>query len=288
MSGRIPVTDVRPDPKQPRSHFNDAALKALATSIKKVGQRTPIAVRQRRTGATPPFEIVDGERRWRACKLAGIQTIRISIEEGDLGKHATQHRRSIVSNFMREGHTHMEISEALAYQIAAAAEEGVTNGQAVIALADDIGKSAVWVYQYLRLQSLCAMLKERMHPDVPDAKRLRFAEAQALCDLPAAKQQEIYRQLLKAKPHARPELAKRLAGEVTGTPRQVRASTAKVSVARFVSRLTADVDRILQHKQSDFRDALAELDQVEVKGFRSSVALLLESIDRTTKSARAR
>lgn len=280
MTGRVSVTDVRADPKQPRTHFNEGALKALAASIKKVGQRTPISVRQRRGGATPPFEIVDGERRWRACKLAGLKTIRISIEEGDLGKHAAQHRRSVVSNFMREGHTHMEISDALAYQIAAAAEEGVSNGQAVISLAEDIGKSAVWVYQYLRLQNLCAMMKERMHPDVSDAKRLRFAEAQALCDLTAASQQDIYRQMLKVKLPARADTARRLIAEATGTRRQSRASVEKKSITRFVSRLTADIDRVLQYKQSDFRDALAELDQVEVKGFRSSVAVLLGAIDR--------
>lgn len=285
---RIPLTQLRPDPKQPRSHFSDPALKALATSISKVGQRTPISVRGRRAGANPPFEIIDGERRWRACAMAGIATILVNVEEKDLSKHATQHRLSIVSNFMREGHTHMEISEAVSYQVNASVEDGASHGQAVISLAEDIGKSAVWVYSYLKLQNLCAALKQRMHPDTSDAKRLRFAEAQALCDLPASQQQEIYRQLLKAKPHARAELAKRLAGEASGTPRQVRASTAKVSVARFVSRLTADVDRILQHKQSDFRDALAELDQVEVKGFRSSVALLLASIDRTTQGARTR
>lgn len=279
---RIQVSNVRPDPKQPRSHFNEPALKALATSIKKVGQRTPISVRRRRTGSTPPFEIVDGERRWRACKLAGIATVRISIEEGDLEKHSKQHRLSVVSNFMREGHTHMEISDAVSYQINAAVEDGESNGQAVLSLAEDIGKSGAWVYQYLRLQNLCAALKDRMHPDTADAKRLRFGEAQVLCDLPAAQQQEIYRQLLKVKLQARVHLARRLVAEATGTPRQGRPSDAKASINRFVSRLTSDIERVLQHKQNDFRDALSQLGAAEIKGFRSSVAVLLQAIDRTT------
>ena len=63
---RISITDVRPDPKQPRSHFSESALKTLATSIKKVGQRQPITVRLRSGGAKPRYEIIDGERRWRA------------------------------------------------------------------------------------------------------------------------------------------------------------------------------------------------------------------------------
>lgn len=282
---RIAVTDVRPDPKQPRSHFSEPALKALATSIKKVGQRTPISVRRRRAGANPPFEIVDGERRWRACRLAGIETIRISIEDADLEKHATQHRLSIVSNFMREGHTHMEISQAVSYQVAAAVEAGETNGQAVISLAEDIGKSAVWVYQYLRLQNLCALLKDRMHPDTDDSKRLRFAEAQVLCDLTAATQQDIYRQLLKVKLPARQTLAKRLVEEATGAPLAGRPRDDKIKIDRFVSRLTADIERTMAFKQSAFHDAIIQMDRTERKDFRESVALLLGAIDRVTAPA---
>ncbi len=279
---RIPVADLRPDPKQPRTHFNEVALKALATSIKKVGQRTPISVRRRRAGANPPFEIVDGERRWRACKLAGIETIRISVEDADLEKHATQHRLSIVSNFMREGHTHMEISEAVSYQISAAVEGGETHGQAVISLAEDIGKSGVWVYSYLKLQNLCAALKERMHPDTPDKKRLRFAEAQVLCSLSAAKQQEIYRQLLKVKLQQRLTLAQRLVEETTGASQMGRPRDDKIKIDRFVSRLTADIERTMAFKQSAFHDAIIQMDRTERKDFRESVALLLDAIDRVT------
>jgi ParB/RepB/Spo0J family partition protein len=282
---RIQVTDIRPDPKQPRSHFSEPALNALATSIKKVGQRTPISVRRRRAGANPPFEIVDGERRWRACKLAGIETIRISIEEADLEKHATQHRLSIVSNFMREGHTHMEISEAVSYQVNAAVEAGETHGQAVVSLAEDIGKSTVWVYSYLKLQNLCAALKERLHPDTPNNKRLRFVEAQILCDLSAANQQDIYRQLLKVKLPARPTLAKRLAEEITGPPRAGRPRDDKLKIDRFVSRLTADIERTMAFKQSAFHDAIIQMDRTERKDFRTSVAVLLDAIDRVTAPA---
>lgn len=282
---RIPVAEVRPDPKQPRSHFSEPALKALATSIKKVGQRTPISVRRRRAGANPPFEIVDGERRWRACKLAGIETIRISIEDADLEKHATQHRLSIVSNFMREGHTHMEISEAVSYQVNAAVEAGETHGQAVVSLAEDIGKSTVWVYSYLKLQNLCAALKERLHPDTPNNKRLRFVEAQILCDLSAANQQDIYRQLLKVKLPARPTLAKRLAEEIIGPPRAGRPRDDKLKIDRFVSRLTADIERTMAFKQSAFHDAIIQMDRTERKDFRTSVAVLLDAIDRVTAPA---
>ena len=140
MSIRIPTTDVQPDSKQPRTYFRESALRSLATSIKKTGQRQPITVRTRWAGAKPPYEIIDGERRWRACKLAGITTIRVDIEERDLARHADQHMLSLASNFMREGHTHIEISAAVQYQVEAAVEAGMTRGQAVKELVDSIGK----------------------------------------------------------------------------------------------------------------------------------------------------
>ena len=109
---RVRLDEVRPDPKQPRSYFKDSALKALAASIKSIGQRTPIEVRRLPKGAAAKYEIIDGERRYRACRMIGQATIRICIEEADLDHHR-QHLLSLVSNFHREGHTHMETSTAL-------------------------------------------------------------------------------------------------------------------------------------------------------------------------------
>lgn len=279
MSLRVPVADVRPDAKQPRTYFREAALKALATSIKKTGQRQPITVRKRRAGASPPFEIIDGERRWRACKLAGIPTIRVDIEGRDLSRHADQHMLSLASNFMREGHTHMEISSAVQYQVEAATEAGMSRGQAVQELVESIGKSEAWVYQYLQLQGLCTEMQERLHPDVPDSKRLRFSEAIVLAGLPAANQKAIYRALLKYPPGARTLQAKRLAAEATGTPIKRRTSDIRGSTSRFVVRVTAEIERVLDYKQCDFRAALSAVPASDRQAFRASVALLLAAID---------
>lgn len=279
---RISVIDVRPDPKQPRSHFSEPALKTLAASIKKVGQRQPITVRLRGAGAKPRYEIIDGERRWRACKLANIATIRVDIEERELARHADQHLLSLTSNFMREGHTHLEISAAVQYQVDAAAESGLSRGQAVKELIESIGKSEAWVYQYLQLQQLCADLQRLLHPDVDDEKRLRFSEAIVLATLPADKQKAIYRALLRYPVGARTQHAKRLAAEATGTPIQRRARDIKASTSRFVVRVAAEIERVLDYQQSDFRAALKAVPAADRKRFRSSVALLLAAIDGAT------
>lgn len=286
MSLRVPVTDVRPDPKQPRKLFREAALKALATSIKKTGQRQPITVRERRAGATPRYEIIDGERRWRACKLAKLPTIRIDVEERQITRHAEQHMLSLTSNFMREGHTHTEISVAVQYQIDAAIEAGQSRGQAVQEIAEAIGKSEAWVYNYLQLQDLHPDLQAQLHPDVPDKKRLRFTEALVLASLPADKQKGVYRALLRYPPGARGLKAKQLAAEAVGESMKRRVGHVKVSTQRFVVRVAAEIDRVLDYKQSAFREALAAVPEQDRQQFRNSVALLLDAIDDATATAK--
>ncbi len=286
MSKHVPLDQVRPDPKQPRRYFRPSALSALATSLKKAGQRQPITVRLRAKGTTPPYEIIDGERRWRAAKLAGLPTVRIEIEERELATHAEQHLLSLASNFIREGHTHIEISEALQYQVDAAVEAGQDRRQAIQALTEALGKSETWVYQYLQIQQLCAELQERMHPDTPDEKRLRFPEAVVLCTLPVAQQKAIYRALLQYPPGARLQQAKRLAAKASDTPIQRRQHDVKVSTARFVVRVAAEIDRVLDFKQSEFARGLSAVPEVDRKAFRTSVKLLLDAIDRAAQVKR--
>lgn len=286
--GSVPITDVRPDPKQPRTYFKESALRALATSIKKTGQRQPITVRARRAGAKPPYEIIDGERRWRACQLAGITTIRIDIENAELTRHASQHLMSLASNFMREGHTHMEISNALQYQVESAIEAGQTRGQAVQAVVEAIGKSETWVYQYLGLQSLDPELQALMHPDAPDKSRLRFSEAVLIASQPITKQRGIYRTAIRALPAARLECIRKLIAAANGEQRDRRNKEINATTTRFFARVSAEVERMLDYKQSDFQKALAKIPPPELNGFRASLAMLLDAVDGAKRMIKAK
>lgn len=279
----VPLSDVRPDPAQPRTYFKESALKALALSIKKTGQRQPITVRSLGAGAKPPYEIIDGERRWRACQLAGIETIRIDVEAADLSRHASQHMMSLASNFMREGHTHMEISAAVQYQVAAAMEAGETRGQAVQSVMEAIGKSDMWVYSYLQLQNLCADLQELMHPDIPDNKRLRFSEAVLITGLSETKQKSVYRAVMKVSPARRLNLARNLISETTGKPVERRMGEITSKTSRFIARVSAELDRMLDYTQTDFQQALAKVAPVELKEFRDLLVMLLGNIEQASK-----
>src|SRR4051794_8773290 len=76
----IPVDLVRPNPGQPRRRFDDEALQALAASVQERGVLQPIMVRPRAGGH---FELVAGERRWRAAQLAGLDAVPALVQDRD-------------------------------------------------------------------------------------------------------------------------------------------------------------------------------------------------------------
>ena len=76
----VPIGDVRPNQLQPRMVFNEEKMASLAGSIREVGLLQPILVRQ--VGGQE-YEIIAGERRWRAARRAGLQTITVIVHETD-------------------------------------------------------------------------------------------------------------------------------------------------------------------------------------------------------------
>ena len=101
----VPVGAVKPNPRQPRSTFTDEPLEALATSIREVGVLQPIVVRQAGDG----FELIAGERRLRAAKLAGLATIPAIVRESD---DADALREALIENIHREDLNPVELAEA--------------------------------------------------------------------------------------------------------------------------------------------------------------------------------
>jgi len=101
----IPVEAVAPNPRQPRTTFEDDALEALAMSIREVGVLQPIVVRKAGNG----FELIAGERRLRAAKLAGLATVPAVIRESD---DAESLREALIENIHREDLNPIELAEA--------------------------------------------------------------------------------------------------------------------------------------------------------------------------------
>ena len=101
----VPVEAVKPNPRQPRTTFDDETLDALALSIEEVGVLQPVVVRRTAGG----FELIAGERRLRAAKKAGLPTIPVIVRESD---DAESLREALIENIHREDLNAIELAEA--------------------------------------------------------------------------------------------------------------------------------------------------------------------------------
>ena len=104
----IPLNLIEPNPNQPRIHFDEEALSELAASIRELGVLQPILVR---TVDGDRYQIVAGERRWRAARRAGLATVPAMVRDVD---EATSVEQALVENLQREDLNPLE--EAAAYQ----------------------------------------------------------------------------------------------------------------------------------------------------------------------------
>jgi len=142
----VPISHIKPNAFQPRSHFDEESMSALAASIREVGLLQPVLVREVE-GEEESYELIAGERRWRAARRAGMQTIPVLVqpETGDV----TSLEQALVENLHREDLNALE--EAAAYQ-QLIDEFGLTHEQ----VATRMGKGRATVTNTLRLLQLPA------------------------------------------------------------------------------------------------------------------------------------
>jgi len=141
----IPISHIRPSALQPRSHFDEESMSALAGSIRAVGLLQPVLVRQLET-ESESFELIAGERRWRAARRAGLQTIPALVQTAN---DVASLEKALVENLHREDLNALE--EAAAYQ-QLIDEFGLTHEQ----VANRVGKGRATITNTLRLLQLPA------------------------------------------------------------------------------------------------------------------------------------
>ena len=142
----IPIKLIEPNPNQPRREFDESAMKELAASIREIGLITPITVRQTEEGT---YQIIAGERRWRASQMAGLESLPAYIKtaaDDDVMEMA------LVENIQREDLNAIEI--ALAYQ-----HLSDTLGLTQERISERVGKSRTSVTNYMRLLKLPAPIQ---------------------------------------------------------------------------------------------------------------------------------
>ena len=145
----LPIFRVEPNPEQPRRDFDLEELEALADSIRIHGILQPLTVRELNTGY---YQIIAGERRWRAARLAQLSEVPVIIVEAD-DKKVTE--LALIENLQRQDLNPVE--EALGYQ-SLIEDYGLTQEEA----AERVGKSRPTVTNALRLLGLCPEVLERL------------------------------------------------------------------------------------------------------------------------------
>lgn len=142
----IQLSEIRPNPYQPRKHFDEAALNELAESIKQTGVFQPVILRQ---SSIKGYELIAGERRVRASRMAGKETIPAIVRQLD---EEQMIEIAVIENLQREDLSPLE--EAEAYQTLM---DKLSLTQAEVA--ERIGKSRPYIANYLRLLSLPDKIK---------------------------------------------------------------------------------------------------------------------------------
>jgi ParB family chromosome partitioning protein len=140
----VPIGSIKPNPRQPRVNFDDDTMASLAASIKELGVLQPVLVRQIGSEAADDFELIAGERRWRAARRAGLQSIPVLVQTAD---ETASLEQALVENLHRQDLNVLE--EASAYQ-QLIEEFGYTHDQ----VAKRVGKSRAAVTNILRLLQL--------------------------------------------------------------------------------------------------------------------------------------
>jgi ParB family chromosome partitioning protein len=170
---RVPIEHVQANPKNPRRSFGEAELDELASSIRERGIIQPIVVRQKRAGAGEAYEIIAGERRWRAAQRAGLHEVPIVVLDVSDGEAL---ELAIIENVQRADLNPIE--EAMGYQRLAEEFEHAQDEIAKI-----VGKSRPHVANTLRLLKLSAPVQAYVQ-----AGKLTAGHARMLVGQPNAEQ----------------------------------------------------------------------------------------------------
>ena len=254
---RAPIENLGPNPRNPRKNFSDAELDELATSIKERGVIQPIVVRAV-AGANNTFEIVAGERRWRAAQRAGLHDVPIAVVEAT-DKQSLEF--AIIENVQRTDLNPIE--EAAGY--AQLMEEHNYSQEEV---AQIVGKSRPHVANTLRLLKLAPPVQHfvrsgklsaghaRLLVGVPDAEQIAWRAMQL--DLSVRALEDELRE--DRQRHAIPEMGKTTARGKAGKDADTRALEKKLSDALG---LTVTIERrgeggtlTIKYKELDQLDAV--------------------------------
>ncbi len=229
----IPISQIQPNPEQPRRDFDEKALEELAASIREIGIIQPITLREREEGK---YEIIAGERRWRASQRAGLTSIPAYVRTVS---DETMMEMALVENIQRQDLNAIEI--ALAYQHLINST-GMTQER----VAERVGKSRAQVANFMRLLRLPAEVQMALQ-----SKQIEVGAARALLGLDSPSEQvKLFRQIQDNK----------------YTTRQVEEFVNAIKNGATTAKETAANKKLLAARQNEIQKEIASmLKEIKVK-----------------------
>ena len=198
----IAVSEIIPNPTQPRTQFDDEALQELASSISQLGIIQPITVKK---GDGGKYIIISGERRWRASQMVGLEALPAYIREVD---DENLHAMALVENIQRQDLNAIEIALGMQRLID---ECGLTQE----AMAEKVGKKRSTVSNYMRLLNLPGEVQLALKEGL-----ITMGHAKAIAGIDAEKQVWALKKCIKKALSVRQteELARKLAEQGESAP----------------------------------------------------------------------
>ena len=220
----VAISAIEPNPLQPRTSFDDEALGELSTSIAQLGVIQPITIKP---NGNDKYIIISGERRWRAAKMAGLESIPAYIREVD---DENLHAMALVENIQRENLNAIEIALGMKRLIE---ECGLTQE----AMAVKVGKKRSTVSNYMRLLSMPSEVQLALKEGI-----ISMGHAKAIGALELEQQLKALKKCIKKSLSVRQteELARKMADT---TPKSE--NTDDEEYPESYSRLVMELERIL-------------------------------------------
>jgi ParB family chromosome partitioning protein len=210
---RIAIDRIRPNPQQPRDHFDDAAIDAIAGSLAEHGVLQPIVVRAVGEG----FELIAGERRWRAAQRAGLEAMPALVRDATPRESL---ELALIENVQRQDLNAVE--EAQAYRLLVD-DMGLSQEQ----VAERVGRDRSTVANYLRLLNLPVDIQEMVSRD-----QLSMGHARALLALPdEASQRRLAQEVVARELSVRQTESRARGVEKSGKKKQNRGKDPDVAAA---------------------------------------------------------
>jgi ParB family chromosome partitioning protein len=228
----LPIEYLQRGKYQPRKDIDPEKLQELADSIKAQGVIQPVVVRKI---GVEKYEIVAGERRWRASQLAGLQQVPVVIKDMD---DRTAMAIALIENIQREDLNPLEEAEALKRLLD---EFAMTHQQ----IAEAIGKSRVTVTNLLRLMDLQPEVKKLLVK-----KQLEMGHARAILTLEGAVQVDVAHKIVKSALTVR--ATERLVKELQEEPKEKKVRVLDKDTMRLQDELTAKLGArvLIEHKDN--------------------------------------